>query len=251
MARSSRRDDPSSDPEVQELKKDWSSLTHLQRGQRLVPLRERYSQRSLGPALGVSEKTVRNCLLRILPNLSQQSKLGQFGAKKQLRFIRAGLAFDRHLKELLSGPSRLWLRSKLAGTLEQWFKDNVPPSHWDLVLDMVLNPFTPGLKEIWENNFCRDASQCALDSDWEKVIAETKPPDPVGQNPFPNRNGSVSAIPPPLEVFHTFLLEWLSRWYNRCMPDGTLQAVVLEEVRDRLRLYARKEYPDNQWEVGG
>ena len=51
---------PDQDPDVQQLAQDWNALDRYKKGDRLLPLRVRYTLEQLAPELGCGKKRLRD-----------------------------------------------------------------------------------------------------------------------------------------------------------------------------------------------
>src|SRR6516162_6463431 len=77
-----------SDPEIQALAAKWDSLDAYQRGDRIVLLLKKYSERDLAVALNRSATGIRNFSLLGQLSLGDRWKAKELGIKKVLETIR-------------------------------------------------------------------------------------------------------------------------------------------------------------------
>jgi hypothetical protein len=112
-----------SDPEVATLLDTWKLLSVVERGQRLRPLIERYSERSLARLVKCSEARVRQLvdLTKLSPEAERDLRERRIGVKKALTLVRKARDIEQRRRLISTDPaSRQKLIDRGASLIIDW-----------------------------------------------------------------------------------------------------------------------------------
>lgn len=225
MARAKKNPNPpSQDPEVQQLKKDWPALDPYAKGDRLLPLRRRYTLTQLAKELGCSRKRLRD--FEELANLrgSQREEARKLGVKRVLDRIRKNRKTWGRWQRQTRGRS---LKDRLAKQLREWMHQNLEEVQWEPFFQQVFHEgCAPGeVKKFAPHRW----DELQFEGDWQKVIDSTKP---SGNPKDPRKYDSMLG----------YYVQWFATWYTRCMPFDSICEAVARRVRLELRREAWDRY---------
>ena len=164
---------PSQDPEIQQLEKDWRSLDPYTKGDRLLPIRGRYTIEQLASELGCSKKRLRDFEELASIRGSEREFARKLGVKKVLATLRKNRKTWRRWEEQTTGQSGRKLKNRLTKCLFDWFLENLQPVYWDPFFQQVFNEgcCSDELKKFAPRLF----AELQFDADWQKVIESTRP----------------------------------------------------------------------------
>ncbi len=221
MTRTKKNPNPSSeDPEVQQLKKDWPSLDPYAKGDRLLPLRRRYTLAQLAPELRCSSKRLRDFEELASIRGSEREAARKRGIKKVLATLRKNRKTWLRWEKQTTGQSGWRLKIRLAKQLRNWMFQNFTPVQWEPFFQQVFNEgcCCDELKKFAPRFF----AELQFDGDWQKVIDSTKPSgDPLDPKKYDSMLG--------------YYLQWFATWYQRSMPFPAVADAVCKCVRRHLR----------------
>jgi len=228
MTRTKRNPNPpDQDPEVQQLKIDWPTLKDPYiKGDRLLPLRARFSLAQLAAEFGISTKRVRDLLELASVRGTEREDAKKLGVKTVLATLRKNRKTIRRWEKQTTGQSGRKLKNRLAKQLRDWLVQNLAEPMWDPFFQMVFNEacYCSDLREKFAP---RTFDELQFDGDWQKVIAVTQPPGRplVGY-----------------DTFFDYYLQWFYCWILRCMPFPAICESVSRRVREDLRRTARRRF---------
>ena len=134
MTRTKRNPNPpDQDPEVQQLKIDWPTLKDPYiKGDRLLPLRARFSLAQLAAEFGISTKRVRDLLELASVRGTEREDAKKLGVKTVLATLRKNRKTIRRWGKQTTGQSGRKLKNRLASLLRHWLEQNLPAEQiWD------------------------------------------------------------------------------------------------------------------------
>lgn len=217
---------PSQDAEVQQLKKDWSTLDPYEKGDRLLPVRGRYTLAQLAPELRCSVKRLRDFEELAKIRGSEREAAQKLGIKEVLFILRRNRKTWRRWENETLGQTGRKLKNRLTKCLSEWLKENIDPVQWEPFFQQVFNEgcCSDELKKFRPRLF----AELQFDTDWKKVIESTRPPG----NPHDARWDS----------YFGYYMQWFATWYQRCMPFPGIADAVCKRVRRLLQREAWDQY---------
>jgi hypothetical protein len=216
--------DLTQNPMVTKLVADWPNLDRFQKGAGIAPLRVLYTRQQIADAVGCSEKRIRDLEFFGMVRPEKQAVLTGIGTKKLLAQKRQYLKrererkrFKRNQEKLSRGKRRSQLLNRLERILVRWIRENLTPWHWDPFLAELLTP------KLWETKLREHKPFChECDPDWQKIIDSSRP----------------TSLPPVSfhgDALYDKEMDWLARWYPRCLPIPGISPAAVERARKTLR----------------
>jgi hypothetical protein len=206
---------------VQDLRKRWTSLTPLQRGERLKPLvKQGWSRRALGKSLGCAESTIRQCLgLTELTGAERQAlKRGHLGRKKALQRVQRHRKEEHLQRSTLTTEDKETFVERCSVLLAQFVRHRIAGVYREQFFQEV----QARLDWMWASGnkqSCTGQTRVHLPKDPRRSLKRCRPK---------------GAEPDELPARISYYADWIALWLGRLVPLDEIRDSILRRTRDQL-----------------